>query len=246
MVYCRFCGVQLQDEAVFCQNCGRAQSLVSQDLPGSSSVTSPAASALKIVAGLLAGCILVGLGLKGLSLRNNSGAPVTPGPATTSRTVVSTKLENPLSQVNWTKTITNLGCDQPGGPQLGVELDEQQFADITADNKAEAFVAVSCVPSTSSWPSYLEVFDGASDPAHPRLLAVLLKDTDGVDERGLRIGKNADLARSIAITRETVTVISQGYASTDANCCSSKQVTDVFTWNGQRFVHSSRSVVSVS
>lgn len=160
-------------------------------------------------------------------------------------TFKATTTENPLGKVDWTKVITetDLGCNGPTGPHLGVQVDEKQFADVTGDGKKEAFVAVACVASTSSWPDRLEVFDGASDPAHPRLIATLLDYKDGTDERGLRIGSNFGIPQSITISGRTVTVVSLGYAPTDPDCCFSLQITDTFTWNGSGFTRGSRSVV---
>ena len=157
----------------------------------------------------------------------------------------ATANENPLGKVDWTKVVTetDLGCNGPTGPHLGVQVDEKQFADVTGDGKKEAFVAVACVASTSSWPDRLEVFDGASDPAHPRLIATLLDYKDGTDERGLRIGGNVGIPQSITISGRTVTVVSDGYAATDSNASLSLQITDTFTWNGSGFTRAPRSVV---
>jgi hypothetical protein len=150
-----------------------------------------------------------------------------------------------LTRVDWTKVVTetDLGCNGPTRPHLGVQVDEKQFADVTGDGKKEAFVAVACVASTSSWPDRLVVFDGASDPAHPRLIATLLDYQDGTDERGLRIGSNVGIPQSITISGQTVTVVSLGYAPTDPDCCPSRQITDTFTWNGSGFTRGPRSVV---
>ena len=178
-----------------------------------------------------------------------------PGKATTTFVIPTTAsssptpTKNPLGKVDWTKVVTetDLGCNDTTlghvGPNLGVLVDEKQFADVTGDGKEEAFVAVACVASTSSWPDRLEVFDGASDPAHPRLIATLLDYKDGADERGLRIGSNVGIPQSITISGRTVTVVSLGYAPTDPDCCPSRQITDTFTWNGSSFTRGSRSMV---
>jgi Alpha/beta hydrolase of unknown function (DUF915) len=157
----------------------------------------------------------------------------------------ATATENPLGKVDWTKVVTetDLGCNGPTGPHLGVQIDEKQFADVTGDGTKEAFVAVACVASTSSWPDRLEVFDGASDTAHPRLIATILDYKDGTDERGLRIGSNFGIPQSITISGRTVTVVSHGYAATDPDCCFSLKITDTFTWNGSGFTRGPRSVV---
>ena len=157
----------------------------------------------------------------------------------------ATANENPLGKVDWTKVITetDLGCNGPTGPHLGVQVDEKQFADVTGDGTKEAFVTVTCVASTSSWPDRLEVFDGASDPAHPQLIATLLDYKDGTDERGLRIGSLFGIPQSITISGRTVTVVSLGYTPTDPNASPSQQITDTFTWNGSGFTRGPRSVV---
>ena len=67
---------------------------------------------------------------------------------------------NPLADVDWTKVITDMDCSYLG---QGLQVDALQFADVTGDGKAEAFVAVSCKPINDSWPDYFEVFDGASE-----------------------------------------------------------------------------------
>jgi len=150
---------------------------------------------------------------------------------------------NQLKNVDWTHVVSanELGCNDPDhGPHLGVEVDAKQFADITGDNNEEAFVAVSCVPSTSSWPDRLEVYDGASNVAHPRRLAVLLDYKASPDGTNDGIGI---LIREISVSSKTVTVVSAGLRASDPNCCPGAKVTDKFTWDGSRFAHDSRSVV---
>ncbi len=43
----------------------------------------------------------------------------------------ATATENPLGKVDWTKAVTetDLGCNGPTGPHLGVQVDEKQFAE---------------------------------------------------------------------------------------------------------------------
>jgi hypothetical protein len=148
---------------------------------------------------------------------------------------------NPLGNVDWSKVITptTLGCI---GDHPSVTVDEKQFADVTGDGKAEAFVAVACTAQTSSWPDRLEVFDGASSATVPRLMTTLLDYHDGTDSRGLRMGKNVGIPQSINISGAKVTVVSYGYAASDANCCFSQRVTDTFTWNGKGFTRGQRSI----
>ena len=149
--------------------------------------------------------------------------------------------ENPLGKVDWTKAVTetDLGCNGPTGPNNGELVDEKQFADVTGDGKEEAFVAVACRGITESWPDRLEVFDGASDPAHPRRIATLLDyqdGTDGTNGNGLRI-------QSIMISGKMVTVVSDGWTPGECFACGDQQATDTFTWNGSGFTRGPRSVV---
>jgi hypothetical protein len=159
--------------------------------------------------------------------------------------LTATRESSPLEDVDWTQVVTQkeLGCDNPNyGPNHGVEVDAKQFADITGDGKAEAFVAVACVGSTESWPDRLEVFDGASDPAHPQRTAILLDYQDGSDGssgEGLRI-------HSITISGKLITVVSRGWTPEECYTCGDQRVTDIFTWNGSSFTRGSRSVVQMT
>jgi hypothetical protein len=138
-----------------------------------------------------------------------------------------------LGSVAWTRTIQDVDCSTTGH---GLEVDAEQYGDVTGDGKPEAFVAVACVPVTSSWPQRLEVFDGASDPSNPRRLATLLGYDDGTDERGLRIA-------SITVAGRTVVVKSLGYHLDDPNAAGPRyHVHDSFTWDGGRFVRGPRKI----
>jgi len=130
---------------------------------------------------------------------------------------------NQLKNVDWTHVVSanELGCNDPDhGPHLGVEVDAKQFADITGDNN--------------------EVYDGASNVAHPRRIAVLLDYKASPDGTNDGIGI---LIREISVSSKTVTVVSAGLRASDPNCCPGAKVTDKFTWDGSRFAHDSRSVV---
>jgi hypothetical protein len=151
-----------------------------------------------------------------------------------------------LQETDWTKVVTEkeLGCPPPvsSGDLHGVQVDAKQFADVTGDGKPEAFVAVACVGSTESWPDRLEVFDGASAPAHPRSIATLLNYQDGTDGPhgfGLRI-------QSIKVSGTQVVVVSKGWLPKECFACGDRQVTDTFTWNGTRFIRGPRSVVRMA
>jgi len=120
----------------------------------------------------------------------------------------------------------DLDCKVPG---LGYEVTDVQLHDVTGDGAPDAFVRVSCRVASSSAPDQLEVFDGASDPARPTRLAVLVRPTDGPDPRGLRI-------RSTSFAGRTVTVAAVGFRASAPNCCPDIPVKRSFAWNGQTFV----------
>jgi hypothetical protein len=159
---------------------------------------------------------------------------------------------NPLEDVDWTqippKLDTELGCNGPSAPNLGVLVDVKQFADITGDGEAEAFVAVACVGSTESWPDRLEVFDGASDSTNPRLIATLLDYNNAPDSESYYGPKSVNLRiDSITVSGKTVIVKSYGWwAVTDYFACKTMQVTDTFTWNGNGFTQGPRSALHLT
>lgn len=138
----------------------------------------------------------------------------------------------PLADVFWIKYGTELGCREQG---LNTELIRTQFVDVTGDTLPEAFVTYACQVATSSAPQQLEVFDGASDPEHPRRMGTLVKQSDGVDERGLRL-------RRLSFDGQTVTVDASAFGSDTANCCPNLRVVQRFRWNGSAFVAGRREV----
>jgi hypothetical protein len=157
------------------------------------------------------------------------------------QSLTGSSLVNPLAGVDWTKVITDMDCSYLG---QGLQLDVLQFADITGDGMAESFVAVSCKPINDSWPDFLEVFDGASDPTHPRHMATLLDYHDSPPEvpndgpngpgngSGLYIQSITILGRTVII--KSVAGYHTGITPVD--------VTDSFTWNGSSFTRGPRTV----
>jgi hypothetical protein len=137
-----------------------------------------------------------------------------------------------LASVDWTKAVRDVNCEESGH---GLGVDSVQYQDVTGDGRPDAIVAVSCIPVTSSWAQKVEVFDGSSDPANPKEIAILLDYSDGTDERGLREAVSQVFGNTIFIS-------SLGYRPQDANAGTSLQVMDTFTWNGHGFVRGVRSV----
>jgi hypothetical protein len=81
---------------------------------------------------------------------------------------------DPLRHTDWT-TATNYQC--PSTDQR-VLLDQAAYGDFTGDGVNDAVVSLTCSTTTSSNPVQVAAFDGASEPAHPRLIGVLLSDRD--------------------------------------------------------------------
>ncbi len=118
---------------------------------------------------------------------------------------------------------------------MGTELIRTQFVDITDDGVPDAFVTYACMVGTSSAAQQLEVFDGSSDPEEPRRIGVLVKQSDGVDERGLRV-------RKLTFGPRTVGVEASAFDTFNPNCCPSLRVRQQFTWYGTKFVAGEREL----
>jgi hypothetical protein len=86
--------------------------------------------------------------------------------------VVAPALRNQLGGVDWLRVI---------GPRLGCGTHVEMYTipvehDITGDGTPDTFVTLDCYTGNSSYPDHVEVYDGASSPAAPRLLGVLTND----------------------------------------------------------------------
>lgn len=125
-----------------------------------------------------------------------------------------------LTVQDWANIITDLNCMPVN---RGVEILGTRFADVRGIGVKDAFVWVDCYHETSSWPQQLEVFDGSSDPANPRRMAVLVSADEPM------------LIRSLSFARKAVTVDAAGYATNDPTCCPSVPLHRVFVWTGERF-----------
>ena len=143
-----------------------------------------------------------------------------------------------LAGVGWADHVRDCSVDH-GGSGLGTVIDDVVKGDLTGDGRVETLVVDRCESSTSSWPQQIEVFDGASDPAAPRRLGVLL---DG----------DSDYPRDVTATVEPggrVVIVGRGLSATAPLCCPDVGIRRVYTYDGGAFalVESTASpVVSAS
>ena len=61
------------------------------------------------------------------------------------------------------------------GPDWARVIDAVEKGDVNGDGRIDTLVVDECKASTSRWPSVVEVFDGASDPARPSRLGTLME-----------------------------------------------------------------------
>jgi hypothetical protein len=129
-----------------------------------------------------------------------------------------------LAGVNWAEHIRDCSVEH-GGSGLGTVIDDVVKADLTGDGRVETLVVNQCDSSTSPWPQQIEVFDGASDPANPARLGVLLEG-DG------------EYPRDVSVTAEPggrVVIIGKGLSSTAPLCCPDLTLRRVYRYDGRSF-----------
>lgn len=145
--------------------------------------------------------------------------PVT-STATKTRPVGKRSLDG-LSRQDWARLLAkDLDC---APINRGVEIVGIRLADVRGVGVKDAFVWADCYHETSPWPHQLEVFDGASDPAAPRRIAVLIRANEHA------------LIRSVSFAGRHVVVDGTSYAPNDPNCCPSLRLHRVFVWTGDHF-----------
>jgi len=170
---------------------------------------------------LTVGLAAAGLAVSGLAACGSPApaAPVAPAPsaAATSSAAPKPAAASPLQGADWAK-VTNFHC--PLDDQQ-VVVDKAVYGDITGDGVADAVVSLTCSTTTSSNPLRVEAFDGASTPAHPRSLGVLVSETDPI------YVEQAD----VTIAHPTITLSAQALGP-DAAMAAGPQVkfTQTFTY----------------
>ncbi len=140
-----------------------------------------------------------------------------------SRTTTPTATDA-LAGVQWPNFVRDCSIDE-GGSGLGTVIDDVVKGDVTADGRVDTLVVDRCNASTSSWPQQIEVFDGASDPAHPTRLAKLLKG-------------DPNYPRDVRVTVDSggrVVVVGQGLSASAPLCCPDLEIRRVFTWSNGSF-----------
>ena len=128
---------------------------------------------------------------------------------------------NALAGVHWQDYVRNCSVAE-GGSGLGTVIDDVVAGDVTGDGRVDTLVVDRCESSTSSWPQEIEVFDGASNPAHPTRLAVLLHG-------------DKDYPRDLSVTVERggrIVVVGKGLSYSAPLCCPDIEIHKVFVWSG--------------
>lgn len=160
--------------------------------------------------------LVVGLGL----LLGGCGAapPVSVSP------VATTSPEDTLAAVHWEEQLRDCSAAS-GGSGLGTLINSMTKGDVTGDGRLDTLVVDECKASTSRWPSVVEVFDGASDPAHPTRLGMLMAgDPDA--PRDARVAVEAG---------GRVVVTGAGLSRTAPLCCPDLAVRKVFSYANGTF-----------
>jgi hypothetical protein len=151
------------------------------------------------------------LGLLGVLVLAGCSAAPNPNPSPSQNS--SPGLSDPLAGVAWEHFVRDCSVAN-GGSGRGTMIDAVVKGDVTGDGKV----------ATSRWPTVVEVFDGASDPARPRRLAALLEG-DPEAPQGATVSVEPG---------GRVVVTGQGFSPTAALCCPDLVVRKEFTYaNGQ-------------
>ena len=125
---------------------------------------------------------------------------------------------------NWLNAVK--AC--PDG--MPTEIQRLERADVTGDGVAEALVARTCEPSTSRWPSTVEVFDGTTGEK-PRRIGVLLEDAGAEDHPWFT---------SLTVSAGTVTVKAHGVGEGSPMACPNLKLTYSYRYDGGRFTRVER------
>jgi hypothetical protein len=142
-------------------------------------------------------------------------------PATGATPVTSVTVD--AASVDWSRFARSCAVAD-GGSGLGTRIDDVVHADVTGDGRTDALVVDECESSTSAWPQEVEVFDGASDPAAPRRVGVLLAD-DAVHPRSV----------TLTVSGGRVTITGTGLSDDAPLCCPDLTIRRVYTWSGHGF-----------
>ncbi len=136
-----------------------------------------------------------------------------------------------LRGVDWQQAAgKDLDCRVPG---LGLEAPVVRYYDITGDGVPESFVKLRCRTGDSSAFDQLEVFDGASNPADPRRLDILVRAPRSHEyAEAIRTGMKI---KSVSFSGSTVTTTWRMFRAQDSSACPSLVAKRIAAWNGQAF-----------
>lgn len=125
-------------------------------------------------------------------------------------------VQDPLRGVAWATQAYPFDCSPVGYLVL-----HSQDVELTGDRNRDAVVLVRCNAGAGTPPVGLYVFDGASSPAAPRLLATLLSPNEGKQ------------AGTFTVRDRTISMRTYGFSSDRVpHCCPDETFHLTWTWHG--------------
>jgi hypothetical protein len=125
-----------------------------------------------------------------------------------------------LAAVDWNAMHYPMKCGT--GRTGGTKVMAAEFADLDRDRAADAVVLVRCAAGGDAQPAGLFVYSG--NQARPRLLATLLRPSDGV------------VAGHVKVTGVTIKVSGFAYSSGAVpRCCPDETIEACWRWTGSEF-----------
>ncbi len=129
-----------------------------------------------------------------------------------------------LAEVDWPAFLAECPIGQARG--FGRKVDDLVKAEVTGDRFPDTLVVDSCDSPTASNQQTVEVFDGASDPAAPRRLGILMADDPDYPRR-MKVTVSPD---------RTITVRALGLQPESPRCCPDLEIVADFAWREGTFV----------
>ncbi|MCA2218209.1 hypothetical protein [Jidongwangia harbinensis] len=132
----------------------------------------------------------------------------------------------PAEEIDWSTRVQ--ACPNPGQPVI---VQHVATGDVDGDREPDTVVARTCEPSTSYWPSTVEVFGSAEDKR--RRLGVLLEDVGATDRPWVT---------KVAVDNGTVVVEAYGVDETSEGNCADLNFTYRFRYAAGAFTREARDV----
>ncbi|GIH08542.1 hypothetical protein Rhe02_66090 [Rhizocola hellebori] len=129
-----------------------------------------------------------------------------------------------LANVAWLPFLAHCPIGEAHG--FGMKIDSVVKGELTGDQVPDTLVIDSCDSPTGSNPQTVEVFDGASDPAAPARLGILM-------------AQDPDYPRKMQVTvrpDRTVVVKALGLQPESPRCCPDLEIVAEFAWRDGTFV----------